>query len=358
MTQAYFLIPGLLVPEAARSAIRPDTLSLLDELTESLVDEPMEQRLAQQSLSGTPEDVWLWTVLTRQTCPPQRAPFVWAMDIGPQFSGEVWRMHLGHIDAEGLVSAIPELTDQEVETLSRRLRAVLKQCGFNLQRWDHIFYLTRQSPWGIHTRDWRTINGRHLQLGESVGIVDSGSDPKVRAERFESEFELLQNALAQPCPLRQDRQSINFLWISEGGVRKRFYPPTKIRSVMSNDTAHTGWAIASGILNHRVSALNETWPQDVAPGERIAVFDDLREASLRGNWQAWQDAVPGLLEKVRKLREASRSCGCERLLLIACGNEIARSFPCRISKPTGLLARLSRSRAVSAGAWLFEGNAQ
>lgn len=95
MTQVYFLIPGLLLPEAARPFLSAETLAVAGRITRAAAATPSRRWLTAGPAAASVHLAWLWRVLT------QKAPAVCLsslrlafMDQGPELSGEIWRMPL------------------------------------------------------------------------------------------------------------------------------------------------------------------------------------------------------------------------------------------------------------------------
>ena len=101
MTQAYFIVPGLLVPNRnVLKAIPPEAIACVEKLTQGAEDWT-EQTLAESHQTGSAHLIWCWRVLTRSREAMATAPYRWVMQGGPRLSGQIWRLTLLHCDGNG-----------------------------------------------------------------------------------------------------------------------------------------------------------------------------------------------------------------------------------------------------------------
>lgn len=133
------------------------------------------------------------------------------------------------------------------------------------------------------------------------------------------------------------------VWLSGGGGAFDYvYPPTKIRSVLTDNEAVKGWALAAGILLQRIGKVTgaTTWLEDAPQGECIALIEELYEPWLKQDWQTWEAHIPKVCERIDVLSAASKRKGATPLSLSA----RAKALPCRV--PSGC-RRHARSWRVS-----------
>lgn len=355
MTQVYFLIPGLILPTHAKDQIDAQTLDLATSLTKGLNGELLTQQLDTGVYTNAVQYVWAWKVITRRPFAPALAPFRWLMDHGPELLSEVWRLHFGHRQDTGCVTDIDSALDEEtIERVCRLLTAPLRERGFVLQRWDNRLYATRKSDWGVRVRPWST----YLTASDGDCLIeDLEGGPSERAELAKTQIYELNAILREACIALPDSRSVDTLWISEGGHLQRFYPPTLLRSVLTDDDAILAWAQNAGILDHRTGRVSGAtqWPEDAPNGERLAVIDALYEPWLKQDWSTWKAKLPEVIERVRVLAEAAQKKGCDGSLIVGTGAGGTVSIPTKFpSKTFSLLARLTSQKTVPAKTWLFE----
>lgn len=357
MTQVYFLIPGLLLPEAARPFLSAETLAVAERITRAAAGDAVTQVLTAGPAAASVHLAWLWRVLTRKPLPFASAPYAWLMDQGPELSGEIWRMHFAHDDGTALTDLDGRITNDAVESLAQLLRAPLDQAGFVLQRWDQTFYLTRKTDWGVEAAAWPVLRAGVINRDCALAArSDAAPDALPKAQETVRTI----NSLLAGARITTDGTQVNFTWIDGGGHGGRFYPPTKIRSVLTDDPAVLGWAQEAGILNHRTGKAKdaETWPGDAPPGECIAVLEDLYEPWLTRDWKTWSEKLPALVTHIETLAAASRIKNCEQALVVACGMTHTVSVPVRLpgaaARALSLLERLRGNSGLTAEAWLFE----
>lgn len=355
MTQAYFLIPGLLLPTHAKDHISNTTLERLTELSKGLCGDPISQQLDTGVYSDSVHYVWAWKVITRRPFAPALAPFRWLMDHGPELLAEVWQLHLAHRDALGrLVDVEPLLDEATTEALCRFLTPLLRHEGFVLQRWDTRLYLTRKSDWGVRVRPWRTLMHSSPDARRFEDLDGGDSE---RATQAEQTIARLNQALETADIRLPDGRAVHALWISEGGHLQRFYPPTLLRSVLTDDPAILAWAQNAGILDHRTGRVTGAteWPSDAPNGERLAVIDELYEPWLNQDWALWQDKLPEVIDTMKRLSDNARLKGCDGALIVACGSRGTQSLPVKYTpRAFSLLARLTAQKTIPATDWLFE----
>lgn len=352
MQQVYFLIPGLILPTEAKSAISTCSLETADKLSKSLIEAPIRQDFGSLPFSRSVHLIWAWSVLCRRALPFVTAPYVWSVNQGPQLANEVWSLTLAHADDEGRLAAVAPLTDEAVEAFACAMTVPLLEHGFQLQRWDRTLFLTRKRPWGVATRPFEALSGHAPDARVDLAASTEDASAVDAAVRDMNEL----NAALASAALTSAGTPINALWISGGGCYSNFYPPTKIRSVLSDIDAITGWALAAGILNHRLGHITnaQQWPSDAPNGECIAVLDALYEPWLARNWALWESRLEGVVEQIDVLSQAARKKGCDHAVLVGCGETMTMTLVKKNNNPRSLLARLAGGRKVAAASWIFQ----
>lgn len=360
MTQAYFLVPGLLLDESVKDRLSKETLELAGRLSTNLASDPIAQELGEGVFSRSNHLSWIWSVLMRRALPPQTAAYAWPVDQGPQFcSNDVYNLNAAHIDEAGVVHAV-ELSDAAVEALAKCITPALTRMDFKLQRWDKVLYLTRKDTLSVYARPFEALVGHVRNLSEDLECVTE--DEALGEKNLTTFVEDLKNleALVREADISVDGVAINALWIDGASRYANVYPPTTIRSVLTDDATVFGWGLAAGILNHRLGKLTAAteWPSDAPSGERIALVDGLYKAWLAKDWDAWQKALPAVVDQFEKLSESARKKGCDEALIVACGEGLTVSIARKLTNPKSLLARFSSGKKLASDAWLFSGRPQ
>lgn len=346
MTQAYFIVPGLLVPNRnAWKAISSEAIACVGKLTQGAEDWT-EQILAGPHQTGSAHLIWCWRVLTRSREAMATAPYRWVTQGGPRLSGQIWRLSLLHCDKNGDVLGKAPLTEAQQNRVYSTLYPLFQKDGFTLQRWDADFYLSRKTPWPVSVREVETLLGHSIPNEQGF---------------FSDKAENVTKALALLDTLTQAIQRLGIadlerLWIDGGGSIQDFYPPTQIRSVLSDDAAVLGWADSAGILNHRVGKITGalSWPSDAPRGAVLALFPNLYKAWIQCNWAEWNCALPKLAEQLITLKEAARLRGCDEALIVACGEKMTKTFAVKLTNPKSLLSRFRPQKSPDVSAWIIE----
>ena len=346
MTQAYFIVPGLLVPNRnAWKAISSEAIACVGKLTQGAEDWT-EQILAGPHQTGSAHLIWCWRVLTRSREAMATAPYRWVTQGGPRLSGQIWRLSLLHCDKNGDVLGKAPLTEAQQNRVYSTLYPLFQKDGFTLQRWDADFYLSRKTPWAVSVREVETLLGHAIPNEQGF---------------FSDKAENVTKALALLDTLTQAIQRLGIadlerLWIDGGGSIQDFYPPTQIRSVLSDDAAVLGWADSAGILNHRVGKITGalSWPSDAPRGAVLALFPNLYKAWIQCNWAEWNCALPKLAEQLITLKEAARLRGCDEALIVACGEKMTKTFAVKLTNPKSLLSRFRPQKSPDVNAWIIE----
>ena len=357
MTQAYFLIPGLILPDSAKNELDASTLAVADALSSNLADEPIGQNFSRNVFARAVHLQWAWSVITRRKTLPHVTAFSWLMDQGPMLATEIWQLHLANRDASGVMTGIKIADETLIEAVSMQLTRPLLKHGFVLQRWDTTLYLTRKSDWGVAAAPWCTI--RNTATPADMALQGLAQDEKEAQSALAAALAALQDLtteLAAATLSDAHGVAVNALWISGGGHQQLFFPPTLLRSVLADDPAIIGWAQNAGILNHRTGRLTgaNAWPDDAPNGECLAVIDALYEPWLAGDWKAWSQALPGVISQINTLSQAAlHKKGCDAVLVVGCGEAKTVSLPLKLVNPKSLIARFSRKKAKPADPWIF-----
>lgn len=328
MAQVYFLIPGLIPGPAARGKIAPDAIARLKKNLGCLTDDPTLQSLGSPVFSKSVHLSWLWSVLTRRPLPFTGAPYAWAVQNGPMLSGDIWAIDLCSRTEGRLAHAA--LTHEQLEAACAALTPVLQRYGFVLQRWDPHLYLTRKQPLKAAAAPFEVPA---TQAGDTERWIEGEEKPL-----------LLELIASCEEALASVDSSARTVWLSMGGGDFAYvYPPTKIRSVLTDNETVKGWALAAGILLQRIGPVTgaAAWPEDAPQGECIALIETLYEPWLRQDWAAWQAGIETVCERVETLSAAARRKGCDSALFVGTGEGFTVSCPKKLSKVTGLLARLA-----------------
>ena len=166
--------------------------------------------------------------------------------------------------------------------------------------------------------------------------------------------ETLASAPAMQARREAGRPAPNYLWISGGGRPVRFYPPTKFRAVLSDEPVLRRWAKEAGILCQYVApTARRAWPSEAPPGDVIAVVSELWEPWLRGDWDAWRNALPGVCETIASLRRLARERRNERFCLVACGTGSAVTLSDQGGTARGFFAKFRKTPRADLS-WVIE----
>lgn len=360
MAQAYFLIPGLLLPQRAFARLSQETRTALAQLTLGATDEVQTQTLSRGVFSRATHDMWVWRVLCSRPSFPPIAPYVWHTELELVFASEVWRLDVGTRTSSGIAAiAQKELTEPLIEEICSRLIKPLAAEGFTLQRWDSVLYLTRRSNWPVATRPWSTMTTGHRAYERDIEPAPGAEIDSVAAAQ--AVFSRLQNALCSPSPLSTDAgHAIDALWIWGGGRAGLIFPPTKIRGVLSDETAIISWSQNAGLFSHCTAAATGAtdWPEQCAPGTRLAVLSDLYEPWLREDLAEWEKRIPALCQQIRTLFDAAARKECKQALIVGCGAQQCATVTLQAAASggvRGLLSKLKHQRSLPPEEWIVEG---
>ena len=350
---AYFLVPGLRLPEGVYEQIAQKTdFSVLSKLTVGAED-ILEQTLVDSPvLRGATHLVWLWQVIGKSRGMPETAAFEWEADGGPAMGAETWRLHSVHDDIKDgetiLRSPAQELTGEERDSLHDEILACVRNYGFQLQQWADRWYLTRNKDWQVAVRPWCAQKYRPFSVDSIDGTEADqfkAMDQKLRALLKESSV----NAQRKAAGL----ETIDAFW-PDGGSRRHLLKPSTLRAVMGNDAFIWGWAQNAGLLNFRTTALKNDWPE--APeGDLLAVADGLWESYRKKDWEAWSKELPQVMQTVTHLAELARARRANRLVLVASGETDTHTVVVNeAGGAKGLFARFKKKKPLNLQAYLNE----
>lgn len=350
---AYFLVPGLRLPEGVFEQIAQKTdFSGLSKLAEGAED-ILEQTLVDSPvLRGATHLVWLWQVIGKSRGMPETAAFEWEADGGPAMGAETWRLHSVHDDIKDgetiLRSPAQELTEFERDALHDEVLAIAREFGFQLQQWADRWYLTRNKDWQVAVRPW--CAQKYSPFGEdsiegNEADQFKAMDQKLRALLKESSV----NAQRKAAGL----ETIDAFW-PDGGSRRHLLKPSTLRAVMANDAFIWGWAQNAGLLNFRTTALKNDWPE--APeGDLLAVADGLWESYRKKDWEAWSKELPQVMQTIAHLAELARARRANRLVLVASGETDTHTVVVNeAGGAKGLFARFKKKKPLNLQAYLNE----
>lgn len=331
MAQVYFLVPGLIPGPSAKDRISGATIDRLRKTIGRLSDDPVLQPLGSSVFAKSVHLSWMWSVLTRRALPFTSAPYTWAVQNGPMLSGDIWSLTLSNRRKDGSL-APANLSHDDMEAACAALTPVLLDMGFVLQRWDPHLYLTRKKKLEASAVPFEVLQTQN-------------ADPETWIEGTEKS-ELIKLLGACETALTTIGSPAQTVWLTGGGGAFDYvYPPTKIRSVLTDNEAVKGWALAAGILLQRIGNVTgaTTWLEDAPQGECIALIEDLYEPWLKQDWQTWEAHIPKVCERIDVLSAASKKKGCDAALIVGTGEGFTVSCPKQLSSARSFLARLTGS---------------
>ena len=350
---AYFLVPGLRLPEGVFEQIAQKTdFSGLSKLTEGAED-ILEQTLVDSPvLTGATHLVWLWHVIGKSRGMPETAAFEWEADGGPAMGAETWRLHSVHDEIKDgetiLRSPAQELSEPERDALHDDVLAIAREFGFQLQQWADRWYLTRNKDWQVAVRPW---------CAQKYRPFDENSIEGTEADQFKAMDQKLRALLKESGVSAQRKaeglETIDAFW-PDGGSRRHLLKPSTLRAVMGNDAFIWGWAQNAGLLNFRTTALKNDWPE--APeGDLLAVADGLWESYRNKDWEAWSKELPQVMQTIAHLAELARARRANRLVLVASGETDTHTVVVNeAGGAKGLFARFKKKKPLNLEAYLNE----
>lgn len=352
MNSAYFLIPGLRLPQEVlkEPSLGADFSSLL-QLGEG-AEEVIEQELVHEAvLDGAAHVAWLWQVIAKRGGMPETAAFEWEADGGPAMGAETWRLHTVHdaiINGQTILrSPKEELSAEERDELHDEVLACVRQFGFQLQQWADRWYLTRNQNWNLVVRPWCAQKYRPFST-DSL----SGADEHAFIALNEKLRAILKKSDMNAKRLAQGMETIDGFW-PDGGSRRHLLKPSTIRAVMANDSYVWGWAQNAGLLNFRTTALKDNWPE--APeGDLLAVVDGLYESYRQKDWSTWAQKLPDVIKTVTHLADLAHARRATRLVLVASGARDTHTVVIDKNATKSLFARFKKKKTLNLENFLGE----
>ncbi len=356
MPTAYFLIPGLRLPKDAASEILqkadPDALQTLASGFGPPSVQPLVSELT-RPFALCSHHLWFWGVIPRGKTTPAHAAYEWLEDFGPTLSTEIWSITLC-AEKNGVLMSLDDdpLTSEEIDAVSVPLRKALAPFGFVLQIWDTQLYATRMKDWDSVMRPWSCQAGRSAEEADAI----AGNRETAMAAMKAAAAAVRSSAPAE-TRAAAGRPAPSFAWISGGGRQIRFYPPTRMRAVMSDEPVLRSWAKEAGILCQYVSKIGPKWPEEAPPGDVLAAVSDLWDPWLKHDWDRWLAALPETAAKVRALKEDALSRRkTDQFVLIACGHGSAVTLAAQKKEGfrSRFLARLGKKEQTADLSWIAE----
>ena len=312
MNSAYFLIPGLRLPQEVlkEPSLGADFSSLL-QLGEG-AEEVIEQELVRETvLDGAAHIAWLWQVIAKRGGMPETAAFEWEADGGPAMGAETWRLHTVH----------EELSAEERDVLHDEVLACVRQFCFQLQQWADRWYLTRNQDWNLVVRPWCAQKYRPFSTDSLSGADEQdfiALDEKLRA--------ILKKSDVNAKRLAQGMETIDGFWPDGGNA---------------------------GLLNFRTTALKDNWPE--APeGDLLAVVDGLYESYRQKDWSTWAQKLPDVIKTVTHLADLAHARRATRLVLVASGARDTHTVVIDKNATKSLFARFKKKKTLNLENFLGE----
>lgn len=347
MSKAFILIPGLRLAKDQANALLETLRPEEDEALRRIA--PNVKALHAQVFDRGPywraqHRLWLWKVLTRDEGYPREAPWLWSALGARELAPELWALSPLCLSPDGDVTEVT-LDASHVFSLSQVLREPLKKAGFQLQLWDNHWFVTRKTPWSVVSTPVSALRGRPFDHRAVLGDT----------EAFEALLEELHRAKTH-WEERENCTLFTHFWLWGGGCEERFYPPTLIRAVASDDPIVLGWANAAGILNTFLTSTQTGWPEDTAPGDVIVLLDTLYEPWLKGDTRAWRLALPRLADQVERYRQhALKRDPQTDVIIVGFGEDGAVSFE---PHENTLKNRIFKPTALPPSAWLAQSTSE
>lgn len=345
MSQAFFVIPGLLLPQSNLGCVDAASEEFLRRLISGATCTPIRQQLCPAGFPDAAHWLWCWRVLTRQTSWFSTAPYRWQATDAPELPGEIWRLgFFRKTDDNRLTDYRTELSESDFLALETKLRRPFLDHGFILQSTGTSFFLSRKKPWGVIVPEAETLC---RQVLDPFPVCASNPDDTASIHRAVETLQTVRKTLET-----LSLSGLDIPWIDGGGAFRYFYPPTKIRSVLSDDSAILGWALASGILLQRIGRLDGAtdWPSDAPNGSRIVVFNRSADSTST----AWRNHLALIVERTLSLMQKAKAKGCEEAVIVGCGHHETVTWSIRLTAVNALWARLSASKLPAPKDWIIE----
>ncbi len=300
MSTAFILIPGGRLPVPMYVKLSAASLEGLKRL-QSDANRAFAQTMDTGLFAKAPHWLWLWRVLTRRTDFPQSAPWAWTALGARPLAPQVWKLVL----FQGTTPTPAQEAD--IPALLRVLEPILLNANIRLQIWDNALFATCATP--LKAQGLPSI--ALAAFDETSRLGAAGDD----AETLQTLNKALTEALAQ-----SDLPYTGAL-LTDGGTFGPIKPPSLVRAVAADDGVVRGWATSAGIPAQVVTDTQKNaWHEAAPEGDTIAVIDDLYDAWLNRNVDAWEAALPGVIDKAEAFRAAAKARGTENVLVIVSGD--------------------------------------
>lgn len=381
MSTAFFLIPGarLGAQDAADllASASPEERDALESLG-ALREAPETQCLTGRLDRFAPHHAWAWKVFARRSGEALDAPALWRIGEGPHFSAPLMRfVPLVRTPKGDFAQA--ELQANEMMPflgtfgkLAFRFQLTLQINGTDLFLADkaaHAFSCAPVAARYALLPFCRALRANHEATLDFEALLAAGVEGP-DADWAKHFLRTAQSCLMEEPELRALNEArasaglplIAAFWLSNPGPVEGYHPPSLFRAVLADDPVIRGWALAAGIPAWRVRTLTKPkrandmlnklgWPDEVPPGDVVAVLDDLYEPWLCGDLDQWRRALSPLTQKLAALRADLKRLNVEEDAIVLFGTAGAATL---MQKKTGLLDRFRRPAAVLPEAWLSD----
>ena len=347
MTTAFYLIPGARLPQGcAREVLASLTDADHTRLTAlgTRREPPGIQRLSEPLHEYSPHRAWLWKVLTHRTGAPVIAPYAWMSEHGPRLDQEFWSINFWTVDPSGRLARF-DFAEALLPRAACAADPVLADSGMRLMISGKSFYAATRDGLDFSARPFEDLCGMEKDHIGHLPHLALGADKK----RVDELLHKVEEALREALP--DETQAIRGLWLSGGGRSAPVFPPSTFRSVITNDRTALAWAEDAGIPKAYLGTLKHAkWPE--APeGDRILVIDDLYDAWLKHDWDAWAKRVPELLEKLDHWIGEEKAAHLTGNVIVAFGHGTSATL---VPEKRGALGFLKRKNVVSPEDWLLD----
>ncbi|MCD8340296.1 MAG: hypothetical protein LUC43_08915 [Burkholderiales bacterium] len=252
-----------------------------------------------KALYGSAWQQWLWMLLTERSDLLPTAPYLWKGLGGEKIGAQLWLLS-PYITQEGKLQSCSISEDiEEICLVQDLLNPILRRYGFKLQALNNLIFISRSDPWEVLIPIWEAQEGKEPALPAGKNAFDwKKLSTELQSALRTSELNGYRNKLGRP--------SIEGFWINGGGDDGQL-PFTKIRSVQTQSPLIRGLACSCGIPASRVTTERSFW-RDVPDGDRIAMFSEFLDPSIKLDATKWQSAWDKAKVRVDALIEsASRS---------------------------------------------------
>lgn len=283
MSTCFLLIPGGRLPRSALTTLSRQTLALLQKVSPSSY-EVKKQVLQSRHKRALPHHNWLWRVIGKESFEAPLATLEWQGIGAPRLSDPMARLHI----LTARYQPHP-YTERRLAELMDILRHYLESVQYRLQVWDNHYYLSRKKPWNIVASAWTP--GPHTREDFALFADDTRDFPQV--------FQHLQTLVAD---WGHQKGTPLTVWVDGFSQKPSRVRPCTYRLVQTDDPIVRGLAESVGLRPNMVISAQQIMPP-TPPGDIIVIFEDFLPAYFRQDWQAWQEAVPALLQRFRALQQ-------------------------------------------------------